>query len=87
MYECRTAARQILGEKYPDKMRELAEVVRAVATRDRCSDIVAGATVIKSAGLEGLQLLMIMAAVVEMVEPSNAKLCGGASAPSEPTPG
>ena len=71
MYECRTAARQILGEKYPAKMRELADMVRAVAARDKCSNIVAGATVIKSAGLEGIQALLLMAAVVEMVEPSN----------------
>lgn len=71
MYECRTAARSILGDKYQDKMCELAHVVRAVAKRDNCNDIVAGATVIKAAGLEGMQALMLMAAVVEMVEPSN----------------
>lgn len=70
MYECRTAARSILGDKYQDKMRELAQVVMAVAERDQCNPIVAGATVIKTAGLEGMQSLMLMAAVVEMVEPS-----------------
>lgn len=69
MYECRTAARQILGDKYLDKMHELAQVVRAVAKRDKCDAIVAGATVIKAAELEGMQALLLMAAVVELLEP------------------
>jgi hypothetical protein len=73
MYACRTTARQILGERYQTRMRELADVVRAVSARDRCNEIVAGATVIKSAGLEGMQALLLMAAVVEMVEPSTNK--------------
>ena len=76
MCECRTAARSILGDKYQDRMRELAQVVMAVAERDQCNPIVAGATVIKTAGLEGMQSLMLMAAVVEMVEPSNADVTG-----------
>lgn len=69
MYDCREAARHILGDKYQDKMLELAQVVRAVANRDKCNEIVAGATVIKSAGLEGMSALMLMAAIVELVEP------------------
>lgn len=70
MYECRTAARSILGEKYQEKMREIAQVVSAVAKRDKCNAIVAGATVIKAENLGGMESLMLMAAVVEMVEPS-----------------
>ena len=71
MYECRVAARRLLGDKYQEHMDERARVVKAVAKRDKCNDIVAGATVIKEAGLEGMQALLLMAAVVEMVEPSN----------------
>ena len=74
MYECRDAARTILGRRFKPKMDDLAQVVRAVAKRDNCNDIVAGATVIKEARLEGMESLMLMAAVVEMVEPSNAKV-------------
>jgi len=70
MYECRDVARQLLGEKFGAKMRELAKVISSVSKRDRCSAIKAGATVIKSEGLEGMRALMLMAAVVEMVEPS-----------------
>lgn len=71
MYECRNAARQIMGDRYHDKMIELAQVIKAVAKRDDCSYVKAGMTVITSGELEVAQALMIMAAVVEMTEPSN----------------
>lgn len=71
MYECRATARRLLGDKYHQRMDEYASVVRAVAKRDNCNDIVAGATVIKEAGLQGMDSLLLMAAVVEMTEPSN----------------
>lgn len=71
MYECRDAARRLLGEKYHARMDERARVIRTVAKRDNCNDIVAGATIIKDAGLHGIDVLLLMAAVVEMTEPSN----------------
>jgi len=73
MYECRATARWLLGDKYREHMDERAKVVRAVAKRDNCNDIVAGATVIKEAGLQGMDALLLMATVVEMTEPSNVK--------------
>lgn len=72
MYECRATARRLLGDRFEPKMRELANVVRAVAKRDGFNNIVAGATIIKEARLFGMDLLMLMAAVVEMTEPTNA---------------
>lgn len=76
MYECRAAARRLLGDKYHARMDERARVIRAVAKRDNCNDIVAGATVIKEARLNGMDSLLLMAAVVEMTEPSNAEITG-----------
>lgn len=70
MYECRDAARQILGSKYQGRMNELGKVLEAVAERDRCNHIVAGTTAIKDAGLTGIDALMLIAAVVEITEPS-----------------
>lgn len=78
MYECRATARRLLGDKFHQRMEEYASVVRAVAKRDNCNDIVAGATVIKEAGLQGMDSLLLMAAVVEMYEPSNVELTGEA---------
>ncbi len=72
LYECRATARRLLGEKYHGRMDEYAIVVRSVAKRDNCNDIVAGATVIKEAQLHGIDALLLMAAVVEMTEPSGA---------------
>jgi len=76
MYECRAAARRLLGDKFNQQMDERARVVRAVAKRDNCNEIVAGATVIKEAGLQGMDALLLMAAVVEMTEPSNCEGSG-----------
>gem|GEM_PF-2833256 len=72
MYECRATARRLLGERFKPRMREWGKIVQAVAKRDNCNEIVAGATVIKEAKLFGMDSLMLMAAVVELVEPSNA---------------
>ncbi len=71
MYEFRAAARRLFGNKFRQRMEERASVVRAVAKRDNCNDIVAGATVITEAGLHGMDVLLLLAAVVEMTEPSN----------------
>lgn len=70
MYKCREAARILLGNKYQAHMNECARVVRAVAKRDNCNNIVAGATMIKENGLHGMDALLLMAAVVEMTEPT-----------------
>ena len=78
MYEFRAAARRLLGDKYRARMDERARVIRAVATRDNCNYIVAGATVITEAGLHGMDSLLLMAAVVEMTEPSNVEVTGSA---------
>ena len=78
MYECRDVARTILGDRFKPSMAELEKAIRAVAKRDKCHNIVAGATVIKEARLEGMESLMLMAAIVEMVEPSNVLLSGAA---------
>ena len=70
LYECRAAARSILGDKYHQRMEERADVVKAVAKRDNCNDITAATAVIKECGLEGLDAILMLAAVVEMTEPS-----------------
>lgn len=86
MYECRDTARRLLGDKFHQRMDEYARVVRAVAKRDNCNDIVAGATVIKEAGLQGIGSLLLMAAVVEMTEPSNDRVEGRDAASSRRVP-
>jgi hypothetical protein len=69
MYECRDTARRLLGEKYHQHIEERAGVIRDMARRDKCNDIVAGATIIKELGLQGMDALLMMAAVVEITEP------------------
>ena len=70
MYECRDASKRLNGDQYHSHMAELAKVVRYVEKRDGCSNIVAGVTIAKETRAEGFALLNIMAAVVEMEDPS-----------------
>jgi hypothetical protein len=71
MYECRITARRLLGDKYRQSMEERARVVRAMASREKCNVVEAGAKVIKENGLHGMDALLLLAAVVEMIEPSD----------------
>lgn len=73
MYECRDSSRSILGENYHDKMRTLMVLVRKVAADHNESEIQAGARIIRECGFTGVNLMFMMAAVVECVEPSEPK--------------
>lgn len=75
LYECRDAARSILGEKYPERMMEYGDLVRRLAAADGCGEIDAGTRLAKSAG-NAIQVMLVMAATVEIIEPSNAELRG-----------
>lgn len=70
MYECRNSARQILGEKYQNHMNQLGTSIKAVAKRDNCTELTAAINIIKGPDLDGMEAMMIMAAVVEIIEPS-----------------
>ena len=74
MYEYRAAARTIFGDEYQAHMDDRAKVLSAVPMRDNCDAIVAGAKIIRECDLIGMDALLMMAAVVEMIEPYNAKL-------------
>ena len=70
LYECRDTAKRLLGAKYGERMRDWGEVVTARATQEKCGVMAAG---IRTARMvDGMDAVMILAATVELVEPSNA---------------
>ena len=70
MYECRDTARRLLGNKYPDRMRELGQAIKALSKEKSCSNLEAGKRIAESSG-GGMVAILVMAATVEIIEPSN----------------
>lgn len=72
MYECRDTARRLLRDLFEESMADRARIIGYIMHRDKCNEIVAGATAIKENSAGGMDSVLWMACVVEMVEPSNA---------------
>lgn len=72
MYEMRDTARRLLGDKYKDRMAEYAPIIQRVADNRKCSVLQAGGMMASESG-DGMMTVMIVAAMVEMIEPSNSE--------------
>lgn len=74
LYKCRTAARKLHGEKYPVKITYYQNYIRAYMAKHSTSDELAAAIGLcdECKGMDGAGMftMMIMAAAVEMIEPS-----------------
>ena len=77
LYECRDAARNILGGRYAEKMAEYGAAVQGIAAERCCGILEAGTTLAKATG-GGMSAILVLAATVEIIEPSN-----GGSEPTE----
>lgn len=75
LYEARDVARNLLQKKFPKKMQAMREVIEEAMNAKSCSALVAAMEIVallqKEARYEsGMEQTMILAAYVEMVEPS-----------------
>ena len=70
LYEMRDKARRLLGEKYRPHMAELGKILKMTADRDNKDVIAVAIDVCKRRSLTGMDLLMVMAAAVELTEPT-----------------
>lgn len=70
LYEMRDRARRLLGEKYKQHMAELGRILKDTARQTGKSEIVVATEVAKKRNLAGIDLMMVMAAAVELTEPS-----------------
>lgn len=76
LYECRDTAKRLLGDRYAKEMREWGRIIANCATHEKCDTMAAGINMAKM--VDGINVLMILAATVELVEPSNAGAKGPA---------
>lgn len=70
MYEMRDRARRLLGDKYKSRMAELGAILQRTADRDRKSVIAVAVEACTQRRLIGMDLMLVMAAAVELVEPT-----------------
>lgn len=71
LYEVRTAARTMFGDRFDAKMAEYAEVIKEVqAARKIDSPLIAAKHICEVIHADGYQIIAIMASAVEILEPS-----------------
>jgi len=68
LYQCRDAARTLLGAHYQRDMELWARAIKGVAAKDDSSDLAAATKMAAATGSFGA--VTILAAFVEMTEPS-----------------
>jgi hypothetical protein len=69
-YQSRETARSLLGERYSGRMQELGAVLQRVASNRRTGTFDAAQDVIRAADLYGFEAIQVVAAAVELAEPS-----------------
>lgn len=70
MYEMRDTAQRLLGAKYRAKMTEFGEAIQALVRAEGSTVIQAGGKLAAAAG-GGIGTIIVVAAMVELLEPSN----------------
>jgi hypothetical protein len=70
LYDMRDKARRLLGANYKPHMAELGRILTMTAERDKKEPLAVAIEVCKKRDLIGMDLIMVMAAAVELAEPS-----------------
>lgn len=70
LYDMRDKARRLLGVHYKPHMAELGRILKMTAERDKKDTLDVAIEVAKKRDLSGMDLMMVMAAAVELAEPT-----------------
>ena len=72
LYEMRNRAKLLLGERYGEEMRHLRRVIEVVQSEHGGSPLSAATKICQALAsiTDGLDIVIIMAAALEMIEPS-----------------
>lgn len=70
LYDMRDKARRLMGDKYKPHMAELGKILKMTAQRDKKEPLAVAIEVAKKRELIGMDLIMVMAAAVELTEPT-----------------
>ena len=70
LYGMRDKAQRLLGDKYKPHMAELGKILTMTAQRDKKEPLAVAIEVAKKRELIGMDLMLVMAAAVELAEPT-----------------
>lgn len=70
LYDMRDKAKRLLGEKYKPHMAELGKILTMTAERDKKEPLAVAIEVAQKRELIGMDLMLVMAAAVELAEPT-----------------
>ena len=70
LYDMRDRARSLLGDKYKAHMAELGKILKMTADRDKKDALGVAIEVCKKRELIGMDMMMVMAAAVDLTEPT-----------------
>ena len=70
LYEMRDSAKMLLGDKYEEHMALNGKILQDTATRDKKTPLEIAIKVCTKPGIGAIGVLFIMAAAVELLEPS-----------------
>jgi hypothetical protein len=70
LYQMRDAAKTLLRDKYNVKMAALGQIISESAAKQKRSPLLVANDMAQKGRLTGVALLLIMAAAVELLEPS-----------------
>jgi len=70
IYECRDAAKSLLGDGYNKRMFEYGEIISAVSSSKKIGIIAAASELANDPRASGYEKIQILASAVEMIEPS-----------------
>ena len=70
LYDMRDKARRLCGDRYKAQMAELGRILKMTAERDGKSVLQVATEVCRKRELIGMDLMMVMAAAVELTEPT-----------------
>lgn len=70
LYEIRDTAKRLLGDRYKPEMAELGKILKMTADRDKKEPLAVATEVCKKKDLQGMDMMLIMAAAVELAEPT-----------------
>ena len=70
LYDMRDKARRLLGDKYKPHMAEIGAILKMTAERDKKDPLAVAVEVCKKREMIGMDLMMVLAAAVELAEPT-----------------
>lgn len=70
LYETRDTIKRLLGDRYRERMNELGRALQKIAARKGKDVLMTAKEICSDPGMTGMEIGQIMAAAVELLEPS-----------------